>query len=381
MDHIVLRGIFLLFLIITIPVRVEAQEQGNSNRLYSAYLSLSEAYDSNVLGSGGQSAHKGDSITYVQPGLSLLLPFRFGGDLNINYVFTYVRYAKFSMYSTYYNNLNASLNFYPVKNLKFGILDTYTIVPISPRLPTFAATNITQANYLNPYVYYKLMFSQRIGIDGRYDFIMVDFPGSLGINYTVNEPEISAFAIVNRYTKFKAGYKYISQVFTPSSIGTIDQEIAYGEMELSDGSKLSFDATYGYESIGFTNYTDSGNVYDVKLAYKPDKRLETDVYINGSKTFDIFGRYYSQIESGVSLAYNLTERIKLSGDANYLKLKYAGYNYYTNAISGDIGLSYKFLRWSEIFATYYYYGETTESSAGNKYNDSRILLGIKAGIF
>lgn len=354
--------------------------QQENKRLYKVYLSLSDAYDSNVLKSGEQSANKSDNIIYIQPSLAILLPFRFGADFDLNYTFTYLNYSKYTEYNTYYNNLNASLNFYPVRNLIFGILDSYTMVPISPQLPTFAVTNITQANYLNPYIAYKFDIAPRFYLDARYDFIYASFPGSLGIGYYVNEPQISAVVLLNHYVKIKPGYKYISQTFTATSLGTINQSQPYIELDILNGSKLSFTGSYSYVTFDFKNGSQSGNIYLAKLEYKPNERLNADLYIDGSKSFDIFARLYTQVETGINATYKFTERLTSNLEVKYLKIKYAGENYYTDAEGGDIGLNYRFTPWSEIFGTYYYYNEKPEVSNINGYQDSRILIGVRAGL-
>ncbi|MCL4468059.1 MAG: hypothetical protein M1591_03910 [Deltaproteobacteria bacterium] len=354
--------------------------QQENKRLFRAYLSLSDAYDTNVLRSGGQSANKSDNIIYIQPSLAVLLPFRFGADFDLDYTFTYLNYGKYTQYNTYYNNLNVSLNFYPVKNLMFGILDSYTMVPISPQLPTYAITNITQANYLNPYIAYKFVIAPRFDIDARYDFIYASFPGSLGIGYYANEPQINADILASRLIKIKPGFRYISQTFTASTLGTINQSQPYLELDIAHGSQLSFTGSYSYISFGFKNGSQSGNLYLAKLTYKPDDRLSSDLYADGSKSFDIFGRLYTQFEAGLDARYHITRRLVSNIEAKYVKIKYAGENYYTDASGGDIGLSYKFIPWSEIFATYYYYDEKPESSNITGYQDSRILVGIRAGL-
>jgi hypothetical protein len=355
-----------------------AQEQ--KQRLFTAYLSLSDAYDSNVLRSGGQSADKGDNIFYIQPSVAIFLPFRFGADFDLDYTFTYLSYARYTGYNTYYNNLNASLNFYPIKSLVFGILDSYTMVPISPQLPTFAVTNITQANYLNPYIAYKFDITPRFYLHARYDFIYASFPGSLGIPYYVNEPQVDLGILLNHYVKIVPGYKYISQTFTATSLGTINQSQPYIELDISNGSKLSFTGSYSYVTFGFKNSTQSGNIYLAKLEYKPNERLNADIYVDGSKSFDIFARLYTQVETGLDAKYKLTEKLSSNLEVKYLKIKYAGENYYTDAEGGDIGVSYRFIPWSEIFVTYYYYNENPEASNVNGYQDSRILVGIRAGL-
>ncbi len=372
--------LILLSGLIMFLISSNAYAQQEDKRLFKAYLSLSDAYDSNVLRSGGQSANKSDNIIYIQPSLAFLLPFRFGADFNFDYTFTYLNYSKYTEYNTYYSNLNASLNFYPVKNFTFGILDSYIMVPISPQLPTYAVTNITQANYLNPYITYKFVITPRLNIDARYDFIDVSFPGSLGIAYYVNEPQIDAVFLLNHYIKIKPGYKYISQTFNESSLGTINQSQPYIELDIAHGTQLSFTGSYSYVAFDFTDNTQSGNIYLAKLEYKPNDRLTSDLYVDGSKSFDIFGRLYSQVEGGLDAKYHLTERLVSSIEAKYLKLKYAGENYYTDASGGDIGVSYKFTPWSEIFATYYYYDEKPENSNVTGYQDSRILVGIRAGL-
>ncbi len=379
-----MKWIGLFFVVVSvigwISVSDNALAQQDDKHLFKAYLSLSDAYDSNVLKAGEQSAEKGDNIIYVQPSLSVLLPFRFGADLNVDYTFTYLKYSKFSVYDTYYNDLNASLNFYPVKNLVFGILDSYTVVPISPQLPTFAATNITQENYLDPYITYDFYITPRFYLNVRYDYIKVDFPGSLGIAYTVSQPQISAAVLLNHYLKIKPGFKYISQTFTASSIGTINQSEPFIEIDIANGSRLSFTGSYGYLAFSFTNTSQSGSIYLANLTYKPDDRLNADIYVHGSKLFDIFGRLYTQFEVGLDARYNLTERVSTNAEIKYLKLKYAGENYYTDASGGDIGINYRFIRWSELFATYYYYDNKPETSNGSQYQDSRILVGIRAGL-
>ncbi|MCL4557077.1 MAG: outer membrane beta-barrel protein [Deltaproteobacteria bacterium] len=365
--------------VMLVPRRVYAQHEGR--RLLRAYLSLSDAYDTNVLKVGGQSADKGDNIVYVQPSLDLFLPFRFGADVDVSYTFTYLNYSKYTQYNTYYNDLNASINLYPVRHLVFGIADQYTVVPISPQLPTFAVTNITQANYLNPYIKYELPIGRRFSIDVRYDYIKADFPGSLGFSYDVQEPQINAVVLLDRYVKLKPGFQYISQTFTSPSLGTINQSLPYFEIDVSNGSKLSFTARYSYITFGFTNNTQSGNIYLAKVAYKAEKRLKADLYVDGSKAFDIFGRLYdTQVAGGLDLDYDLTDQLTGILGAQYLKLKYTGENYYTDAYGFDIGINYRFVRWAELFATYYYYDERPESSNANKYQDSRILAGIRAGL-
>jgi hypothetical protein len=361
-----------------ISSNVYAQQE--NKRLFKAYLSLSDAYDTNVLRTGGQSADKSDNIIYIEPSLAVLLPFRFGADFDLDYTFTYLNYSKYTQYNTYYNNLNVSLNFYPVENLMFGILDSYVMVPISPQLPTYAVTNITQANYLNPYITYKFVIAPRFAIDARYDFIYASFPGSLGIGYYINEPQIHADILVNHYITIKPGYRYISQTFTASSIGTINQSQPYIELDVAHGKQLSFTGSYSYVSFDFKNSSQSGNIYLAKLTYKPDDRLTSDLYVDGSKSFDIFGRLYTQFEAGLDARYHLTQRLVSNIEVKYLKIKYAGENYYTDASGGDIGISYKFIPWSEIFATYYYYDEKQESSNVICYQDSRILVGIRAGL-
>ena len=375
---------FIFFVITSLVILITASKgvyaQQENNRLFEAYLSLSDAYDTNVLRSGEQSANKSDTIIYIQPSLAVLLPFRFGADFNLDYTFTYLHYSKYTQYNTYYNNLNVSLNFYPVKHLTFGILDSYTMVPISPQLPTYAVTNITQANYLNPYIAYKFVIAPRFDIDARYDFIYTSFPGSLGIGYYVNEPQINSDILASRLIKIKPGFRYLSQTFTASSLGTINQSQPYLELDIAHGSQLSFTGSYSYVSFGFKNSSQSGNLYLAKLTYKPDDRLTADLYADGSKSFDIFGRLYTQFEAGLDARYHMTRRLVSHIGAKYMKIKYAGENYYTDASGGDIGLSYRFIPWSELFATYYYYDEKPESSNVTGYQDSRILVGIRAGL-
>lgn len=355
-------------------------QQQDHKRLLKAYLSLSDAYDSNVLRSGEQGANKGDNVLYIQPSLAVFLPFRFGADFDLNYTFTYVDYSKYSAYNTYFNDLTASFNVYPVPNLIFGIQDSYTVVPISPQLPTFAATNITQANFLNPYIAYKFVIAPRFAIDARYDFIYATFPGSLGIGYYVNEPQVDAAITLSRLVVLKPGFRYISQTFTASSLGTINQNQPYIELDIAHDSKLSFTGSYSYVSFGFKNSSQSGNIYLAKLTYKPNDRLTSDLYVDGSKSFDIFARLYTQVEGGLDARYHLTRQLIGKIEAKYVKIKYAGENYYTDASGGDIGLSYRFIPWSEVFATYYYYDEKPEASNVIGYSDSRILVGIRAGI-
>ncbi|MGC8685227.1 MAG: hypothetical protein ACP5T7_06035 [bacterium] len=374
------KGFILFVSSLIILACSNAYAQQENKRLLRAYLSLSDAYDTNVLRSEGQSADKSDNILYIQPSLVIFLPFRFGADFDLDYTFTYANYSRYTAYNTYYNNLNASLNFYPVRNLIFGILDSYTMVPISPQLPTFAVTNITQANYLNPYIAYKFDITRSFYLDARYDFIYASFPGSLGIGYYVNEPQIDFAVLLNHYVKIKPGYKYISQTFTASSLGTINQSQPYIELDISNGSKLNFTGSYSYVTFGFKNSTQSGNIYLAKLEYKPGDRLHADIYVDGSKTFDIFARLYTQVETGLDASYKFTEKLTGNLEAKYLKIKYAGENYYTDAEGGDIGLSYRFIPWSEIFGTYYYYNEKPETSNVNGYQDSRILIGIRAGL-
>lgn len=372
--------LYTVFIVVVILLPRSVYAAGDHERLLKAYLSLSDAYDTNVLGAGGQAKDKSDNIIYIQPSLDFLLPFRFGADLNVNYTFTYLNYSKYTQYNTYYNDLNASLNFYPVDNLIFGISDQYVAVPISPQLPTFAATNITQVNYLNPYIAYKFPVMTRFSIDVRYDYIKVDFPGSLGIAYSINEPQIDAAWLPNRYIKIKPGFKYISQTFTASSLGTINQSIPYIEVDLSDGSKLTFTGNYSYVAFSFTNTAQSGSIYLAKLTYKPDERLDTDLYVDGSKAFDIFGRLYTNFETGLDATYKMTDQVNGTIGAKYLKLRYAGENYNEDAYGFNIGINYKFIRWAELFATYYYFNEKPESSSVNGYQDSRILIGIRAGL-
>ncbi len=358
-----------------------AYAHSRNKKLLRAYLSLSDAYDTNVLKAGGQAANKSDNIAYVQPSLDLFLPFRFGADFDINYTFTYLDYSKFTQYNTYYNDLNASINFYPVRHLVFGVSDQYTVVPISPRLPTFAVTNITQANYLNPYIKYEFSIVRSFALDVRYDYIKTYFPGTLGYSYDIQEPQINALIRLGHYLRLKPGFEYIAQKFATPVLGTINQTLPYFELDVSDGSRLSFTARYSYISLSFTQGTQDGNLYLAKIDYKAGKRLDTDLYVNGSKSFDIFGRLYNQIGGGLEANYRLTERLTGILGAQYLKLKYAGENYYTDAYGFDIGVNYRFARWAEVFATYYYYDERPESSnvAIKKYQDSRILAGIRAG--
>ncbi len=370
-------GTALLFLL---GGTVHAQDR--NTRLFKVYLSLSDAYDSNVLQSNGQGTNKGDNILYIEPSLGLRLPFRFRADFDLNYTFSYVDYSTYTALSTYYNNLSASLNFYPVDNLYFGILDQYTVVPINPQLPVFAATNITQTNYLNPYVAYKFpIVRDRLAIDVRYDFIDTIFPGSLGINYYVNQPQADLDWSLDRYVDIKPGYLYISQTFASKTLGTINQSEPFIELDVTNRSKLSFQGRYGYTTFSYNTGRElPGNDFLAKLLYKSRERLSTDIYANGQKTFDIFGNIYLQDAAGLDVSYNILESLVFNLNAQYQLLKYAGQSYYTDAPGGNAGLTYTIRPWIQVFATYYYFYDKPRVSNVNGYQDSRIQAGIRAGL-